>query len=207
MAEMSTSLGARVETALTTKNPVLRLALGACPLLAVATRAASSLGMGVATACALVCAALFGAIFGKITPEKGRLPVFLLICAAFAGAANMVLQGWFPAVSEGLGLYAPMIAVSCLFLGGAGRIGEDGIGKALADAVGMGVGFICLMTALGAVRELIGCGTVFGAAVLPAGFEPMLMLAMPAGGFLALGLLMGVCNAVSGRNKKKGASA
>ena len=200
------SPGALLKDGVLGGNPLLRLGLGLCPALAVTTRAANGLGLGVATACVLVCTSLVASLLGKVVSEKGRLPVFLLVSALFATVARMILRGWFPALSESLGIYAPLIAVSCLILSRADFAAERGPASAVADAVGMGVGYICGMTLLGVLRELIGCGTIFGAAILPAGYEPMLMLVMPAGGFLALGILMGIFNAISAKNGKKEAS-
>ena len=203
MADRNTSLGALLRNGILGENPLLRLGLGLCPALAVTTRAANGLGLGIATACALVCTSVVAALLGRILSEKGRLPVFMLVSACFATLAQMVLKGWAPALSGALGLYAPLMAVSCLILSRANFAAERGFAAAVADAVGMGLGYICAMTLLGILRELIGCGTVFGRAVLPAGYEPMLLLVMPAGGFLALGLLMGIFNALSGKRGKK----
>lgn len=182
-------------------NPVLRLGLGLCPAMAVATSAINGLGLGVATACVLVCTAAVAALLGGVVDEKGRLPVFLLASAAFATVAQQVMKGWFPALNEALGLFVPLIAVNCLILRGADVSARGGFG----GTVGMAFAYVCALTLIGLVREVIGSGAAFGASVLPAGCEPMLMAALPAGGLLALGLLLGILNAV--RKRGKGASA
>ena len=207
MTEMRTAPGARLSRGVWSENPLLRLALGICPALAVTTRAANGLGLGIATACVMICVSLLASLLGKVVSERGRLPVFMLLSAAFAGIACMVMKGWQPALSEALGVFAPLIAVNCLIFNRAETFAADnGPVAAVADAIGMGVGYTLALTALGVIRELIGHGSIFGAAVLPAGYEPMLMAVMPAGGFLALGLLMGIYNAIAARNRK-GASA
>ena len=184
-------------------NPLLSLALGLCPALAVTTRAANGLGLGLATACVLVCTCLVASILGKILDERGRLPVFLLVSALFAALAQMILKILQPALCQELGVFVPLIAVNCLILNRSETFAaENSPAAAIADAVRMGLGYALALTLVGIVRELISRGTVFGMAILPASFEPMLMMVMPAGGFLALGLLMGICNAISGRGRK-----
>lgn len=203
MAQKHTTQGG-LGYGLWTGNPLLRLALGICPALAVTTRAVNGLGLGVATACVLVCTSLIMAILGRFLTEKGRLPVTMLVSAAFAAVAGMVLKGWQGELYQSLGIFAPLMAVNTVILCRAGDYAaQKGVGAAIADSVGMGVGYILALTVLGIVRELIGSGAVFGARVLPAGYEPMLMAVMPAGGFLALGILMGICNAVVARGGKE----
>ena len=203
MAQKHTTQGG-LGYGLWTGNPLLRLALGICPALAVTTRAVNGLGLGVATACVLVCTSLIMAIVGRFLTEKGRLPVTMLVSAAFAAVAGMVLKGWQGELYQSLGIFAPLMAVNTVILCRAGDYAaQKGVGAAIADSVGMGVGYILALTVLGIVRELIGSGAVFGARVLPAGYEPMLMAVMPAGGFLALGILMGFCNAVVARGGKE----
>lgn len=202
MAEKRTTQGGR-GWGLWSGNPLLSLALGLCPALAVTTRAANGLCLGIATACVLVCTSLVASILGKILNERGRLPVFLLVSATFAAIAQMVLKILQPALCLELGVFVPLIAVNCLILNRAETFAaERGPAAAVADAVCMGIGYALALTLVGIVRELIGRGTIFGAAILPASYEPMLMMVMPAGGFLALGLLMGIYNAISGRGGK-----
>ena len=201
MAEKK-SMGALMKDGVLGQNPILRLALGVTPALAATTTAANGLGMGLTAACVLILTCLFMGIVGSLLHEKGRWIVALVVGAAFASVAQMVLAGWFPALNAALGLYAPMIAVSSLILCRGGSAAERGAGAALAEGVGMGIGYAAALTLLGAVRELIGRGTLFGAAVLP-GYQPLLLAAMPAGGFLALGIAMGIANAVSARRGGK----
>ena len=197
------NLGGRFAAGLLNENPLFRLGLGICPALAVTTHAATGLAMGVATACALVCTSVVAALFGRFTNETGRLPVYLMIAACFATVADLILKANYPDLSASLGIFVPLIAVSCLLLSRAEYAGDHGFGATIGDALGMGVGYVIAMTVLGIVRELIGHGTVFGANVLPAACSPMVMMALPAGGFMALGLLMGICNAVLGKKDEK----
>ena len=205
MSEKNTSMPAAIRGGLLGENPLLRLGLGLCPALAVTTRAGSALGMGIATACALIGANAVVALIRGLLPEKGRLPVFVMVSALFATLARMVIRGWFPALAASLGVYLPLIAVNCLLLYRAESFAaENGIGAACADGVGMGLGYVCAMLAIGILREVLGHGSCFGAA-LPAAFEPMVLLALPAGGFMVLGIAMGVYNAIIHKNDGKGA--
>jgi len=184
------------------ENPLLRLGLGLCPALAVTTTAMNGLGMGITTGCVLVCVSLIASIFGYFTADKGRVAVFMMLSAAFAGVAQMVLKGWYPQLAKALGVYVPLIAVNCMILGRADFAADNGPVRAVADALGMGIGYTCAMTVVGIVRELLASGSVFGAKVLPAGFEPVQLIGKPAGAFLVLGLLMGIFN-LCFKNKKK----
>lgn len=201
MADRNTSLGGLFSGGILAENPLLRLGLGLCPALAVTTTAMNGLGMGIATGCVLVCVSLVASLLGYVTAEKGRIAVFMMLSAAFAGAAQMVLKGWYPALNKALGVYVPLIAVNCLILGRAGFAADNGPVRAVTDALGMGIGYCCAMTVVGIVRELLGAGSVFGAKVLPAGCETQLIL-KPAGAFLVLGVLMGLFNLIF-KNKKK----
>ena len=200
MMDKNTSNGGLLN-GIVSANPLLRLALGLCPALAVTTTALNGLGMGVATACTLVCTSIITFLLGRIVSEKGRIAVFLMVNAAFATVVQLVLKAGFPGLDAALGIYVPLIAVNCLLLSRAEFACDNGFGATFADAVGMGVGYICAMTVVGIVRELLGKGTLFGATVLPG--SPVLLMALPAGGFLAVGLLMGIFNAIVGKKDKK----
>jgi len=209
MAEKK-SMGALLISGLLKENPLLRLALGLCPALAVTTTAFNGLGMGIATACVLLCTSVVVSLLRDLLPEKGRFVAFLVISAAFATLAQMVLKGWQPALCASLGIFVPLIAVNCLILNRADAFAaQNSPAAAIADAVGMGLGYIVAMTLTGAVRELLGAGTVFGQRVLAAGYQPVLLAVMPAGGLLVVGLLIGIANAIAARHsgKKEGESA
>ena len=188
-------------------SPLLRLGLGICPAIAVTTTAVNGLAMGVATACALVCVTLIMSLLGKLLSEGGRLPVTLTVSALFATLAQMVLRAEFPAINVALGVFVPLIAVNCLILCRADAAVERGPGGALVDGLVMGIRYVLALTVLGVIRELIGCGSVFGTRVLPAGYEPVLLAVLPAGGFMLCGLAMGVYRAITGKGKDDGEEA
>ena len=188
-------------------SPLLRLGLGICPAIAVTTTAVNGLAMGVATACALVCVTLIMSLLGKLLSGGGRLPVTLAVSALLATLVQMVLRSEFPAIDAALGVFVPLIAVNCLILCRADAAAEKGPGKALVDGVVMGIRYVLALTALGVVRELIGCGSVFGACVLGTGYEPMLLAVLPAGGFIVYGVILGIVNAIAGKRSGSGEEA
>lgn len=190
------------------RNPVLALGLSLAPALAVTTSAANGLGMGIAAACALVLTCLVVALLKRLIPEEGRLPIVLVVSATFATVASMVLRKWQPELYKALGIFVPLIAVNSLVLDRADFARKNGFGAALCDALGMGVGLVFAMTLIGAVRELLGRGSVFGVKLLGAGYSPMAVALLPAGGLLLVGLLAGGFNALAGKkDKKEGESA
>lgn len=181
-------------------KPLFRLALAACPALAVATTAVNGLVMGIATGCVLVLAGIVAAALGGFVSEKGRAALFMIASAVFAGIAWMVVRAaWTDAAA--LGVYLPLIAVNSLLL--ARPEGENGVGQAVAEGVKLALGFICLVTVLGAVRELVDAGTLFGARILPKGTQLSALAALPAGGLMLLGLFTGIANAIRGRGARK----
>lgn len=189
-------------------NPALRLGLGICPALAATTRAANGLTLGLATACVLVCSALVTSLIKGILPRKGRWAVLLAISAVFATLARTALRLTFPEITAELGVFVPLIAVNALLLSRLDDVAaEASPAAALADSLGMGLGYALALTLIGVVRELIGCGSVFGAQVLGAGYEPMLLAVLPAGGFLIYGLIAGIFNALAGKRPEDGEEA
>ena len=182
-------------------NPLFRLGLGVCPALAVTTCASAALGMGVATACVLVCSSLVAFVLGKVVSEKGAVATWIMVTACFATVAQFILKGWFPELANELGIFVPLIAVSSLLLSRADFASNNSFGAAMGDALGMGVGYIIAMTLVGVVREILGKGTIFGSSLLP--FTPMTLAALPAGGFIVLGLLMGCWNALTAKKNGK----
>ena len=183
-------------------SPLFRLALAACAALAVVTNATNGLTLGLATGCVLVLSGAVAALLDNfIADEKGRVALFMVISAVFAGVAQMIVKAVCGGTAAALGIYLPMIAVNCLLL--ARPAYENGVGRAVSDGVKEALGFICLATILGALRELLDAGTVFGAQVLPKGLQLTAMAALPAGGLLLLGLLAGLANLIKPKRSGK----
>jgi electron transport complex protein RnfE len=186
------------------QNPVLAQLLGLCPVLAVTTSAANGVGMGLATTFVLVCASVLISSVRKLIPSQVRIASFIVVIATFVTIVDLTMKARFPAMSQSLGAFIPLIVVNCLILGRQEAFAsKNNPFRALVDAVGMGVGFAAALTTLGAVRELLGNGTVFGVQVMPGAFEPWIVMILPAGAFLTLGLMLGVVNTINHRREQK----
>ncbi len=182
---------------LITENPTFRLLLGMCPTLAISTAASQGLGMGLATTFVLVFSNLVISLLRNVIPEKVRIPSFVVVIATFVTIVDLLLKAFIPALSESLGLYIPLIVVNCIIFARAEAFAFKAKPvSALADGLGMGLGFTCSITLLASIREIIGSGTFFGMQVMPESYVPMAIVTRPPGGFIMLGLLMLVVNAV-----------
>ena len=182
---------------LVTENPTFTLMLGMCPTLAITTSGMNGVGMGLATTVVLVCSNLFISLLRNIIPEKVRIPSFIVVIASFVTIVEMMMKAFLPDLYSALGMYIPLIVVNCIIFARAEAFAfKNPPVLALADGIGMGLGFTAAITILSCIRELFGSGTVFGAQVMPAGFQPMgIMLNVP-GGFVTLGLLLILVNAI-----------
>ncbi|MBQ3093949.1 MAG: electron transport complex subunit E [Clostridia bacterium] len=184
------------------ENPVLRLILGTCPTLAVTTSAFNGIGMGVAATFVLVCSNIVISLLRKLIPDKVRLPAYIVVIAAFTTIVQMLLKAFLPAVNDALGLFLPLIVVNCIILGRAEAFAsKNSVGLSALDGLGMGVGFTAALTLMGAVRELLGTGALFGwpeGGLIPA----ISIFIMPAGGFFVFGMLIWATNKLSAKLDK-----
>ncbi len=173
------------------ENPVMRQMLGLCPTLAVSTAVTNGLGMGVATTFVLVCSGAVVSALRRVIPSSVRIPAFITIVASFVTLVMMLVQAYLPELNDALGIYLPLIVVNCIVLGRAEVFAsKHAVPAAMADGLGMGVGFTIALVGMSAIRELLGAGTLLGVRVLPASVEPMIVMVTPAGGFLVLGVLI-----------------
>ncbi|MDI3537087.1 MAG: H+/Na+-translocating ferredoxin:NAD+ oxidoreductase subunit [Eubacteriaceae bacterium] len=180
------------------ENPTFVLLLGMCPTLAVTTSAVNGMGMGLATMVVLICSNVVISAMRKIIPDSIRIPAFIVIIASFVTIVGMLLKAYLPALDAALGLFIPLIVVNCIILGRAEAFAfSNGIADSFADGVGMGLGFTLSLTVLGSIREILGVGSIFGHALFGASFEPVLLMILPPGAFLTLGLLIGLINFLS----------
>ncbi len=176
-------------------NPVFVQVLGMCPTLAVTTSVVNGVGMGLATTFVVVSAATIASIINRIVPGQVRIPVYAVIIATFVTIADLVLKAFFPPLSEALGPYVPLIVVNCMIMGRIEAFASrNTVAPSIADALGMGAGFTAALMVLGGVREILGSGELFGASLFGPGYTPMLIMILPAGAFIALGLLMAIFN-------------
>ena len=179
--------------------------LGMCPTLAVTTSAMNGLGMGLTTMVILAMSNLIISMLRKVIPDDVRVPAFIVIVASFVTIVQFLLQAYIPSLNESLGLYIPLIVVNCIILGRAeAYASKNPMIASLFDGIGMGLGFTIGLTSIGLVRELIGSGKIFGAAVLPASYEPVSIFVMAPGAFFVLALLTGLQNKVKLNMAKKG---
>jgi len=189
------------------ENPVIRQLLGMCPTLAVTTSAINGMAMGLATLFVLVSSSTIVSIIRKQIPHQVRIASYVLIIATFVTIADLFLAGNFPAISKALGPYVPLIVVNCIILGRAeGFASRHGLLRSFLDAVGMGSGFVFALVVLGGIREILGSRSLFGFIVLGKWFEPWVIMILPAGAFITLGLLMGFMNMLK-KKKSKAAPA
>lgn len=173
------------------ENPVLVQMLGLCPTLAVTNSVANALAMGVATLFVLVASSFLVASLKRFIPNEVRIASYVLIIATFVTLADMTLEATVPTVHKALGAFIALIVVNCIILGRAEAFAaKHRPVRAVLDAVGMGVGFALVLLAMGVVRELLGSGTLLGFPVFGARFEPWVIMVLPPGGFLTLGLLL-----------------
>ena len=178
------------------ENPTFVLLLGMCPTLATTTSAQNGLLMGLATMFVLVCANVAVSLIKNLTPDKVRIPVFVVVIASFVTILQMMLAAWLPSVNASLGLYIPLIVVNCVILGRAEAFAcKHTPFESLLDGVGIGLGFTLGLTLLGMAREVLGAGTVFGLHLLPETIG-MLVFILPPGAFITLGYLIAIINKV-----------
>ncbi|MBQ8312906.1 MAG: electron transport complex subunit E [Clostridia bacterium] len=189
------------------ENPTFTLMLGMCPTLAITTAASNGIGMGLATTFVLVCSNLFISLLRKAIPDKIRIPAFIVVIASFVTILEMILKAYLPDLSASLGMYIPLIVVNCIIFARAEAFAfKNGPVASIADGLGMGLGFTCAITILSCIRELLGAGTIFGAQIMPESYQPMgIMLNVP-GGFVTLGLLLALVNAIKNMAAKKSAA-
>jgi len=177
------------------ENPTFRMVLGMCPTLAITTAVSNGIGMGLATTVVLVCSNLFISLLRKAIPDEIRIPAFIVVIATFVTIVQLVIKAFLPALDAALGMFIPLIVVNCIIFGRAEAFAcKNKPLPAIADGLGMGLGFTCAITLICAVRELFGAGTLLGVQVMPAGYMPMDLLVKPAGGFIVLGLMMALMN-------------
>lgn len=199
------SAGERLYNGIIKENPTFVMMLGMCPTLAVTTSAMNGLGMGLTTMVILALSNMIISMLRKVIPDDVRVPAFIVIVASFVTIVQFLLQAYIPTLNESLGLYIPLIVVNCIILGRAeAYASKNPMIASLFDGIGMGLGFTIGLTSIGIVRELIGSGKIFGAAVLPASYEPVSIFVMAPGAFFVLALLTGLQNKVKLNMAKKG---
>ena len=186
-------------------NPVFRQLLGMCPTLAVTGKALQGLTMGLAVTFVLVSTGIVISLIRKIVPRQVRIATFTVTIATFVTLADRFLAARFPAMSAALGPYVPLIVVNCIILGRQEAFtSKNPLLPSLFDAFGMSVGFTWALVVLGCIRELLAYGSIFGQSVLGTSFEPWVVMALPPGAFITLGLLIGLMNVIQKKKEARG---
>lgn len=190
------------------ENPTFVMMLGMCPTLAVTTSAINGIGMGLSTTVVLVLSNIMISALRKIIPDSVRIPAFIVVVASFVTIVQFLLQGFVPSLYDSLGLYIPLIVVNCIILGRAeSYASKNPILPSLFDGLGMGLGFTVALTILGAFRELLGAGQIFGMQVMPSAYEPITIFILAPGAFFVLACLVAIQNKVKSKKPKKAGEA
>jgi electron transport complex protein RnfE len=181
-------------------NPVFVMLLGMCPTLGVTSSAFNGLGMGMATLFVLLMSNIVVSIIKSQIPSKVRIPAFIIIIASFVTIVEMVLEAYLPFLFEQLGIFIPLIVVNCLILGRAEAFAsKNNLFSSILDALGMGIGFTIALTLLGAVREMLGSGSLFDLKFVSENANTMILFILPPGAFIALAYLAVIFNKVTAK--------
>ncbi|MDR3077856.1 MAG: electron transport complex subunit E [Planctomycetota bacterium] len=178
------------------ENPVFVVVLGMCPTLATTSSLEKAIGMGLATTFVLVCSNLIISLIKKYVPDEVRIPIFIVVIATFVTLVKLIMAAYFPDLKAALGIFLPLIVVNCIILGRAEAFAsKNGCLESLADGLGMGVGFTLALALLGSVREVLGSGSLLGIPFFDgvSTYTQTIFILAP-GGFLTLGLFMGLFN-------------
>lgn len=187
-----------------TNNPIFVQLIGLCSTLAVSTTLQNGLGMGLAVTIVLMCSNLVISLLRRIIPNQIRIAAYIVIIAGFVTIVDLSMQAWLPELSESLGLFIPLIVVNCLILARAEAFASKNPPlPSLIDGLTMGIGFTIAISLISAVRELLGSGSLLGIPVFGGGYTPIIMIILPAGGFLTLGILMAVFQYFMHKYKKE----
>lgn len=177
-------------------NPVLVLLLGMCATLGTTSSATNGLMMGVATAAVMICSNSVISMIKNFVPDKVRIPVFIVVIATFVTLLQLAIRAWAPALEQSLGLFIPLIVVNCILLGRAEAFASrHSVADSALDGLGCGIGFTLALTLLGAIRELLGAGSLFGTSIYSEDFG-MLVFVLAPGAFIALGYMIAAVNAL-----------
>lgn len=196
---------------LVTQNPVLVQLLGMCSTMAITTTLFNGLGMGVCVTIILICSNIVISLLRKVIPSKIRIAAYIVIIAGFVTIVDLLMQAYLPSLSESLGIFIPLIVVNCIILGRAEAFAsKNSVGASIMDGVAQGIGYTIVLVIMCVVREFLGNGTFGGGLlgvdgagirILPEG-TPAMMMILPVGGFLTLGVLIAVVQYFLNKSKK-----
>ena len=174
-----------------TNNPVLVQLIGMCPTLATTTSLQNGLGMGLAATAVLVCSNAVISLLRKYIPSKVRIAAYVTIIAGFVTAVDLLMQAFLPELSKSLGLFIPLIVVNCIILARAEAFAsKNPVLPSIGDGIAMGLGFTFALAILSTIREILGTGCLLGIPLFGENYQAMIMMILPAGGFLTLGFVI-----------------
>jgi electron transport complex protein RnfE len=177
------------------ENPVFRIVLGLCPVLAVTTSLKNGIGMGLAATFVLVGSNVIVSLIRKGIPARIRIPCYITVIASFVTVVDLVMAGYTPELHKNLGIFIPLIVVNCIILGRAEAFAsKNSVGRSFIDGLGMGLGFTFALAITAAVREIIGTGKIWDLVLLGTRYNPVLLAILSPGAFITLGLLIGLFN-------------
>lgn len=186
------------------ENPILRQLLGLCPTLAVTNAVINGIAMGLATTFVLFFSSLVVSSIKKLIPSQVRIASYIVIIATFVTMADRFLAAFFPPISKNLGPYVPLIVVNCIILGRQEAFSsKNKVGRSLIDALGMSLGFIGTLFILSSIREILGSGTFLGYQVMGSWFKPWIIMILPPGAFITLGILIGLTILIDRKIKER----
>ena len=198
------SLRAEYFKGLWDENPVFRQLLGMCPTLAVTNAVINGIAMGLAASFVLILSSVVVASIKKLIPSQVRIASYIVVIATFVTVADRVMAAFFPPISKALGPYVPLIVVNCIILGRQEAFSSrNSVGRSLIDALGMSTGFVLALLALSSIREVLGAGTFLGYQVMGSWFKPWIIMILPAGAFITLGVLWGVALWVEQKTRER----
>jgi electron transport complex protein RnfE len=198
------TLSAEYVKGLWNENPVFRQLLGMCPTLAVTNAVINGIAMGLATSFVLILSSLAVSAIKKVIPNQVRIAAYIVIIASFVTVADLFLQAFFYPISKSLGPYVPLIVVNCVILGRQEAFSsKNSPGRSMIDALGMSTGFVLALLLLSSVREILGAGTFLGIQVLGSWFKPWIVMLLPAGAFIAFGVLLGLALLIESKTQKR----
>jgi electron transport complex protein RnfE len=185
------------------ENPLLMLMIGLCSSLAVTTAVANGLGMGLSMTFVLLMSEVVISLFRKLIPESIRIPVFIIVIAAFTTVIDYVLKAYFPDLSKAMGVFIPLIVVNCIIMGRVESFAsKQPLIQVIPDALGMGLGYTWVLTGIAVIRELLGSGTILGFRILSENYQPILFFVLPPGGFFVFALFIALNLFVKSRLKE-----
>lgn len=196
MSKQKNSLKHRFFEGLFEQNPILVQLLGTCPTLAVTTSLENGFGMGISATAVLILSNLLISLLRKFIPKEVRIAAYIVIISGFVTAVELLIKAYVPSLDKSLGLFIPLIVVNCIILARAEAFAsKNGPVSSMLDGLFMGIGFTVALSLLGAIREILGNGTILGHQISKS-YTPMLFFSLPAGAFLTLGFLIAAVNGI-----------